>query len=172
MHRSRIPCCYCIAPGTCIGPVEDCESSREFVTIRVRGYWINVWRAHCYMFRGEGTGTAYTHKVHPATVMGGNTILTMPSPSPKLFNGVSRISLDTAFRTEDYHRLRINLEDQGTRKTSGEKQIFHLLRIYQSDLLPSFVDSWMKLLFVGPHHHSRHHLLPTALPYLLLAFLH
>ena len=35
-----------IAPGTSLGPIEAEEQSEMFVTIQVRGYWINIWRAH------------------------------------------------------------------------------------------------------------------------------
>ena len=32
-----------ITPGTTLGPVETWLSSESYVTILVRGYWINVW---------------------------------------------------------------------------------------------------------------------------------
>ena len=32
-----------IDPGTYLGPVEEVEHTHRFVTIRVKGYWINVW---------------------------------------------------------------------------------------------------------------------------------
>ena len=34
-----------IAPNTYLGPVEEYEYTSNFVTIEVRGYWINIWRA-------------------------------------------------------------------------------------------------------------------------------
>ena len=34
-----------ISPSTYLGPVEDSRVTTKFVTICVRGYWINVWGA-------------------------------------------------------------------------------------------------------------------------------
>ena len=40
--------CICqLAKGIYIGPVSQVEISADFVTIEVRGYWINVWSAVC-----------------------------------------------------------------------------------------------------------------------------
>ena len=34
-----------ITPGTTLGPVEASVHSGQFVTIMVRGWWVNVWSA-------------------------------------------------------------------------------------------------------------------------------
>ena len=44
-HRPRDNYITTIAPGTYLGPVEEFGYSPWFVTIQVRGYWINVWGA-------------------------------------------------------------------------------------------------------------------------------
>ena len=34
-----------IAPGTFLGPVACFQNAPDFVTIEVRGYWVNIWKA-------------------------------------------------------------------------------------------------------------------------------
>ena len=41
--RVRGTCLTTIEPSTTLGPVEAVEHWGDFVTILVRGYWINVW---------------------------------------------------------------------------------------------------------------------------------
>ena len=50
-----------IAPGTYLGPVEEVEHTHRFVTIRVKGYWINVWTS-------ERGGKHFAKAVNKATV--------------------------------------------------------------------------------------------------------
>ena len=34
-----------ILPGTSLGPIQDVQQTPLFVTIQVKGWWINIWRS-------------------------------------------------------------------------------------------------------------------------------
>ena len=47
-----------LGPGTYFGPVECVEYSPLFITVLVRGYWINVSR-----WRADGSSVQFAHRV-------------------------------------------------------------------------------------------------------------
>ena len=36
-------CIGTVSPGTYLGPVSDVEHTHHFVTVRINGWWINIW---------------------------------------------------------------------------------------------------------------------------------
>ena len=62
-----------LASGTYFGPAEEIVTTKTFVTILVRGYWINVWRINDFpRLTGPWTfsdlGTAFARHVPKETV--------------------------------------------------------------------------------------------------------
>ena len=48
-----------IAPDTYLGPIEETVHTPVFTTVLIRGYWINVWRAHRSDMRQDGSPFPY-----------------------------------------------------------------------------------------------------------------
>ena len=59
--RSHTP----IDPGTCLGPVACFQNSPDFVTIEVRRYWVNIWRAH---YHGSKHGQSFAKIIDASEV--------------------------------------------------------------------------------------------------------
>ena len=55
-------------PGEYLGPVEEMEHTPTFVSILVKGYWINIWRADGKGIKAKGKGVDFASIVDEVTV--------------------------------------------------------------------------------------------------------